>query len=92
MTTPKVPDSGAPLQDEVSRITDKILGGIGQCDLESALTVVCNIAGQLIAALAQGKPSAIQEHSKSVGENIRTAAIAKLLYDDAQYREHQTWQ
>lgn len=88
MTESDESDLGGPLQDEVSQITDAILAKIGQCDLESALTVVCNIAGQLIAGLSEGRPSGIKAHSESVAENIRRAAIAKLLYEDARNREH----
>lgn len=84
---PTLGDAGAPIQDEVTRITNAILEALGTCDLESALTVVCNIGGHLVAALADGQPSGIQRHGDSVAENIKKAAIAKLLHDDQQRRE-----
>lgn len=80
------PSSGGPLEDEVARLTNIIMEQIGPIDVESALTVVCNLAGQLVAALSAGRPSGIKEHTESLAENIRHAAIAKLLYDDAKTR------
>lgn len=82
----EVLDTGAPIQDEVERVTGVVLEALGTCDLESALTVVCNIAGHLVAALSEGKPSGVQQHGDSVAENIKKAAIAKLLHDDKQRR------
>ena len=88
MTKPPIPASGAPLQDEVSRITNIIMEQIGMADVESALTVVCNLAGQLVASFRDGKPSDILKHSESMAENIRRA---KILYDDAQARKGKMW-
>ncbi len=82
-----IPTSGAPLQDEVSRMTDIIMGQIGGTDVESALTVVCSLAGQLVAALSEGRPSGITKHTESLAENIRRAAIAKLLCDDSKKKK-----
>lgn len=79
--------SNAPIKDEVVRITNAVVDALGTADLESALTVVCNIGGQLVAALSDGKPSAIREHAKSLTENIMRAAIAKVLHDDTQRRK-----
>lgn len=83
-------DAG-PLQDEVTRLTNIIMGQLGESDVESALCVVCNLAGQLVASLADGKPSGIVAQTKSLSENIRRAAIAKILYDDAQARKEKQW-
>ncbi len=80
------PTSDGPDPAEVERITDTIVAELGDVDLESALTVVCNLAGQLICALAQGRPSGIQEHGDVVAENIKKAAITKMLYDDDRRR------
>ena len=81
-----------PLQDEVTRITNIIMEQIGQADVESALCVVCNLAGQLVAALSEGRPSGINEQTKSLAESIRRASITKILYDDEKIRKEKTWQ
>lgn len=81
-----------PLQDEVARLTNIIMAQIGPIDVESALCVVCNLAGQLVAALAEGKPSGIIEQTKSLAENIRRAAITKILYDDELIRKEKQCQ
>ncbi len=86
---PPIPTS-APLQDEVSRVTNIIMAQIGETDIESALTVVCNLAGQLVASVADGRPSAIREHTEGLLENIQRAAITKILYDDAKARKYDT--
>ncbi len=91
MDHPPTPPSAAPLQDEVARLTNIIMEQIGTTDVESALTVICSLAGQLVASLADGKPSAIQEHTESLAENIRRAAITKILHDDAQARKEKVW-
>ena len=85
------PKNDAPLEDEVIRITNIIMEQIGDADVESALTVVCNLAGQLVASLAEGTPSGIKKHSDLLTENIRRAAIAKILYDDAKTRKEKVW-
>ncbi len=85
------PNNDAPLEDEVTRITNIIMEQIGETDVESALTVVCNLAGQLVASLAEGTPSGIKKHSDFLTENIRRAAITKILHDDAKTRGEKTW-
>lgn len=85
------PPSGAPIQDEVTRLTLIIMEQIGNTDVESALTVICNLAGQLVASLSEGKPSGVKLYTDSLVENIRCAAIAKLLYDDDLTRKAKTW-
>lgn len=92
MANPPTPPAPPPLQDEVGRITSIIMEHIGPLDVESALTVVCNLAGQLVASVAAGQPSAIRSHSEGLLENIRRAAITKLLYDDSQARKEKAWQ
>ncbi len=90
MNNTPVPESDGPLQDEVVRFTNIIMGQIGTIDVETALTVLCNLAGQLVAFLSDGKPSGIKTHTESLSENIRRAAIAKILYDDAKARKEET--
>lgn len=80
-------DTGAPVQDEVERITNVMMEALGECDLESALTVLCNLAGQLVATMSEGKPSLVQRHGNIIAENVKKAAIAKLLYDDEKTRK-----
>lgn len=91
MTKPPVTSSEPILQDETSRITDILMNQIGEFEVESALTIVCNFAGQLVAAVCGGKPSSIQKYTQSLSENIRRAAITKILYDDAQARKEKKW-
>lgn len=74
-------------QNEIARITNIIVDALDEVDLESALTVICNLAGQLVCALAEGRPSGIKEHGKDMAENIMKAAIAKALHDDQKRRE-----
>lgn len=80
-------DIGAPDQAEVERITNEIMTGLGEADLESALTVLCGITGQVVAAMAEGKPGLVAVHSASVHKNIHRAALAKLLHDHDKKRE-----
>lgn len=75
-------------EDQVTVITNTIVGELGTVDLEIALTVICNLAGQLIAALADGRPSGIQAHADNMAENIKKAAIGKMLHDDMRRQEH----
>lgn len=81
------PDKGGPDKEEVKRITDTIIEACGPCDLESALTAICNLAGQIVAALADGSPAEAERHGNSVSIHIRKVAIAKMLYDDQKQRE-----
>lgn len=81
-----------PLEDEVTRMTNIIMAQIGPIDVETALTVVCNLAGQLVASLAAGRPSGIIEHTTALSENIRRAAITKILYDDELIRKEKQCQ
>ena len=76
----------SPIQDEVDRITNTIVTELGGVDLESVLTVLCNLTGQVVCSLADGKPSGIQAHGNSVAENIKKAAIAKMIHDDDKRR------
>ena len=76
-------------RDEIARITNVIVDALGGVDLESALTVVYNLAGQLVCALAKGQPSGIKEHGNDMANNIMKAAIAKALHDDAKRREEE---
>jgi hypothetical protein len=86
-----MPDTGAPKQAEIDRITIVIMNQLGTVDLTSALTVVCNLAGQLVAAQSDRKPSLVQRYGNLVAENVKRAALAKLIFDDDQRRrqEHQ---
>lgn len=81
--------SRGPDPEEVERITNVIVEELGDMDLESALTVVCNLAGQLVCTLAQGRPSGIQEHGDNMAENIKKAAITKMLHDDDERRANE---
>jgi len=83
--------SDVPLENDLTRITRIIMEQIGQLEVESALCVVCNLAGQFVAHLSAGRPSGIAEQTKLLSENIRRAAIAKILYDDVQSRKEQKW-
>ncbi len=88
----KLPSTGGPLEDEVSRITKIIMDQIGQHEIGAALTVVCNLAGQLVASVSDGQSSQIKKWTESFAENVRQAAIAKLLHDDAKARKDKAWQ
>jgi len=88
-TPPPAPP--APFQDEVARVTNIIMEQIGKSDVESALTVVCNLAGQFVASITDGRPSEIQKYTDSLADNIRRVAITKILYDDAKARREKTW-
>lgn len=79
-------DENRSKQEEIDRITNTVVDALGECDVESALTVVCNLAGQLVAMLSGGVPSRVQSHANNLAENIKKAAIVKLLYDDDQRR------
>lgn len=80
-------DIGAPIPTEMERLTHTIMTDLHGADLESALTVLCGILGHLVATLAEGQLVMVSRHALSVGENVRRAAVAKLLYDDEQRRK-----
>lgn len=82
--------SSMPNDDEVTRLTNVIVEGLGEADIDTALMVVCNIAGQLVCELSYGKPSLVQLHGNEVAENVKKAAIAKLWHDDTQRRKVET--
>lgn len=88
MTQTEQTNIGAPDQEEVVRITNAVVDALGECDLESALTVVCNIAGQLVAALSDGKPAEAQRHMQSVAANISKAATTKMFADAEKRKAH----
>ena len=84
MKTKRVKAHLAPpgVDNEAVRLTNAIICAVGDCEIKSALTAICNIAGQLVAHLSDGKPSEVKRKTESIAENIRMAAIAKLLHDD----------
>lgn len=79
-----MPDNHA----EINRVTNTIVKELGSMDLQSALTVVSNLAGQLVAVLSEGRPSAIRPHVEDMTENIYQKAIAKLVHDDLERRKN----
>ena len=80
-------DAGAPIQHEVDRLTNAVIEALGPVDLESGLTVMTNITGQLVAHLCKGQPGMVDRHMMSVAAGIKAAALTKLLHDDKQRRE-----
>ncbi len=82
-------NSGGPNPEEVEHLTNVICETLGNVDLESILTVLCNLLGQLVCTLADGKPSGIQTHGDCIAENVKKAAIAKMFYDDDKRRREQ---
>lgn len=80
------PPSDGPDKEEVKRLTDAIIEACGPVDLESALTAICNLAGQLVCALSEGSPQNLKMHSDSVHNHIHKVAVAKMLYDDEKAR------
>lgn len=78
--------SNGPNPAEVERLTNVICETLGDVDLESILTVLCNLLGQLVCTLADGKPSGIQAHGDCIAENVKKAAIAKMIHDDDERR------
>jgi len=74
--------------DEATRITNAIVEGLGNCDLETALMVVCGIAGQLVAHMAEGNFTEVDSHATCLSLNIKRAAMAKMLHDDDKKRGH----
>lgn len=85
----KTPDTGAPIQDEVRRITGVVMEQIGSCDLESGLTVLCGVLGHVVAAMADGRPAEVSKLSDSIARNISSSAVEKMLRDDEERRKRQ---
>ncbi|HNQ98382.1 MAG TPA: hypothetical protein PKN52_00200 [Trueperaceae bacterium] len=79
------PEQPEPL-DPVHEAAGKVVEALSEYDLQVALTVLTNVCGQVVAALAEGRPSEVQRQGTSLAENIKRAAIAKLLHDDEQRR------
>ncbi len=78
----KPPTGDGPIPEEVERVTNVIIKGLGDMDLASALTVICNLAGQLVCALAEGDASKVQLHANNVAAHVKTAALIKLVHDE----------
>lgn len=74
-------------QLEIARVTKAVLKELGRCNIEVALTVVCGVAGHLVAALVDGKLSGVSRHADSIGKNIKAAAYAKLMHNDNERRK-----
>ena len=84
--------NGIPVElpgDEINRITNAIIEvmSTNTVTIEDGMTVLCNLAGQLVAQLALGQPNNIQQHTENVAANIAKIAHAKLTYDDEQRRK-----
>lgn len=79
--------NAGPIPEEVERVTNIIVDGLGAMDLESALMVLCNLAGQLVCELSNDKPSELKLHSDNMAKNIKTAALIKLIHDDEKRRK-----
>ncbi len=73
--------------EEAKRLTNLVIEAVGDVDMVTFITVICNMGGQVVAHLADGKPSLIRLHANSIAENIKMKAIAKMLADDAARRE-----
>lgn len=86
MSKPPVVDTGAPIVEEQVRLTNIVLQALGTCDMETAVTVLTNILGHVVAEMSQGRPSEVQKVGHRVAETVKMAAIAKLLHEDDQRR------
>lgn len=78
-----------PSQDPVlrgKRQLAAVMEALNDATVEEALTVCVNIAGHLCAQMSGGRPSAIRDNANNIAENIKTAAIAKILHDDEKRR------
>lgn len=73
--------------DPVREAAGKVIEALGEHDLQTALTVLTNVCGQVVAAMAEGRPSEVQRQGTSLAESIKRAAIAKLLHDDERGRQ-----
>ncbi len=78
-----------PNQADVQRITNLVVDQLGTVEMDVALTVICNLAGQLLCALCEGQPMNVKTKGDIVLQNIRRAAMAKMIYDDEQRRKQQ---
>ncbi len=73
--------------DEIVETTNKVVDALNAVDLDTSLAVLSNLSGQIIADMAHGQPSAIKTGCATMVENIRRAAIAKLMHDDEERRK-----
>jgi hypothetical protein len=71
---------------EIARITNAIIDEIGTLEVQAGLTVICNMAGQLVWALCEGKPAMINEHVAVFAANLNKIATATMFREDAQRR------
>lgn len=75
-------------KSDVTEMTNKIVDQLGTCDLDTALMVLCNLLGQVIAAQSDMKPSLIQKIGDNVAENVKAAAIKKIMHDNDARLKH----
>jgi hypothetical protein len=68
-------------QEEVTRITNTIVDDLGDCDLESCLTVLANLSGQVIAALSERNPTTVQNQTANLAANIQRIAIDRIVQE-----------
>lgn len=74
-------------EERLTRLTNEVIAEIGQCSVEEGLTVLCNLAGQLVAQLSAGKLNDVPKHAVNVGQNVQRVAMAKLIHDDDERRK-----
>ncbi len=71
---------------EIIRLTNVIVEELGTVDLDTALLVLSNLCGQIIANISEGRPSQVKTGCETLSENVKKAAIAKMVYDDERRR------
>lgn len=72
---------------ENEKLAREVLAVIGQSDLETGVSVLTNILGQIVAAISEGQLRLIDEASSNIAHNIKICAMNKLLVDDDKRRE-----
>ena len=65
---------------KVVELTNKVIDALNEHDLEVSMTVLSNILGHIIAETSEGRPSFIQSQVDCFAENVKRAAIEKILH------------
>ena len=76
-----------PEQETLSIHLTAIMEVLKDATIKQSLTVLTNLAGQLVAQMAGGNPTKVQGQMESVAKAIYSSAMNKIMWDDEARRQ-----
>lgn len=71
----------APVIDPMMELANTIIDACNNYDVQTTLTVLSNVVGQCVAAMAEATPAKVIEHVGNFAAAVHLAANKKLMYD-----------